>query len=114
MNGCFLIHLLDQCFKKLPDSSSETGAVDSDLSDGSDGQVSALGLEAVPVGDVVDGVGHTIGVVRVATADDQLNVGILGRQLLDGDQRSRLLALDALLTGEAAKSNPSIIEGTVM
>ena len=114
MNGCFLIHLLDQCFKKLPDSSSETGAVDSDLSDGSDGQVSALGLKAVPVGDVVDGVGHTIGVVRVATADDQLNVGILGRQLLDGDQRSRLLALDALLTGEAAKSNPSIIEGTVM
>ena len=76
--------------------------------------MSALGLEAVPVGDVVDGVGHTIGVVRVATADDQLKVGILGRQLLDGDQRSRLLALDALLTGEAAKSNPSIIEGTVM
>ena len=95
-------------------NSSEAGAVDSNLSNGSDGQVSALGLEAVPVGDVVDGVGHTIGVVRVATADDQLNVGILGRQLLDGDQRSRLLALDALLTGEAAKSNPSIIEGIVM
>ena len=95
-------------------NSSEAGAVDADLSNGSDGQVSALGLKAVPVGDVVDGVGHTIGVVRVATADDQLNVGILGRQLLDGDQRSRLLALDALLTGEAAKSNPSIIEGTVM
>ena len=84
------------------------------LGNGSDGQVSALGLEAVPVGDVVDGVGHTIGVVRVATADDQLNVGILGRQLLNGNQRSRLLALDALLTGETAKSNPSIIEGTVM
>ena len=95
-------------------NSSEAGAVDADLSNGSDGQVSALGLKAVPVGDVGDGVGHTIGVVRVATADDQLNVGILGRQLLDGDQRSRLLALDALLTGEAAKSNPSIIEGTVM
>ena len=95
-------------------NSSEAGAVDADLSNGSDGQVSALGLEAVPVGDVVDGVGHTIDDVRVATADDQLKVGILGRQLLDGDQRSRLLALDALLTGEAAKSNPSIIEGTVM
>ena len=113
MNHCVLIALLDQSFEKMLDS-SEAGVGKSDLSNGSDGQVSALGLEAVPVGDVVDGVGHTIEGVREATADDQLKVGILGRQLLNGNQRSRLLALDALLTGEAAKSNPSIIEGTVM